>query len=51
MVLSSCVSGVLMSPTKSVCGFMCGLSFSNVCFTNVGAFVFGAWMFRFEIQV
>ena len=42
MVLSSGERGVLMSPTVSVCGFMCGLSFSNISFINVGAFVFGA---------
>ena len=40
--MSSGESGVLMSPTISVCDFMHGLSFCNVSFTNVGAFIFGA---------
>ena len=35
-------SGVLKSPTISVWGLMCNLSFSNVSFTYVDALVFGA---------
>ena len=34
--------GVLKSPTISVCGLMAALSFSNVSFTYVGAFILGA---------
>ena len=34
--------GVLKSPTISVCGLMCYLSFSNASFTYVGALVLGA---------
>ena len=48
-VLSFCVvnvsigeNGVLKSPTISVWGLMCDLSFSNVSFTYVGALVFEA---------
>ena len=41
VILSSGESGVLKSPTIRVCGFVCDLSFSNVSFTNVDAFVFG----------
>ena len=40
--LSSGESGVLKSPTISVCGFMYDLNFINVSFTNVDAFVFVA---------
>ena len=35
-------SGVLKSPTISVWGLMCNLSFSNVSLTYVGALVLGA---------
>ena len=35
-------SEVLKSPTISVWGLMCDLSFSNVSFTYVGALVFEA---------
>ena len=42
--------GVLKSPTINVWGSMCDLSFSNVSFTNVGALVFGVYMFRVEIE-
>ena len=41
-------SGVLKSPTISVWGLMCDLSFSNVSFTYVGALVVGSEMFRIE---
>ena len=34
-------SGILKSPTISVWGLMCGLSFSNISFAYVGALVFG----------
>ncbi|KAL6083446.1 hypothetical protein STEG23_025711 [Scotinomys teguina] len=37
--LSIVESGVLKSPTTSVWGLMCYLSFSNVSFTNVGIFL------------
>jgi hypothetical protein len=30
-----------MCSTINVCGSICGLSFSNVSFMNVGAFAFG----------
>ena len=33
--------GVLKSPTISVWGLICDLSFSNVSFTYVGALLFG----------
>lgn len=41
-------SRVLKSPTINVWGLICGLSFSNVSFTNVGALAFGAYMFNIE---
>ena len=42
-------TGMLKSPTISVWGLMCNLSFSKVSsFTYVGAFVLGAEMFRIE---
>lgn len=41
-VLSIGESGLLKFPTISVWSLMCGLSYSNVSFTNVGAPVFGA---------
>ena len=34
--------GVLKSPTISVCGLMAALTFSNVSFTYVVAFILGA---------
>ena len=40
--LSSGESRLLKSPTISVWGLMCDLSFSNVCFTNVGTLEFEA---------
>ena len=36
VVLSSGERGVLKSITVSVCGFICGLSFSNVSFYKCG---------------
>ena len=40
--LSSSESGVLKSPTISVWGLQCDLSFSSVSFTYEGALIFGA---------
>ena len=40
--LSIVESGVLKSPTISVWGLVCDLSFNNVSFTYVGALVLGA---------
>ena len=37
-------SGVFKSPTISVWGLMCHVSFSNVCFTLEGALVFGTYV-------
>jgi len=40
--LSIAGSGVLKSPTITVCGAMYALSFSKVSFMNVGTLAFGA---------
>lgn len=44
--LSTGESGLLQSPTINVLGSMCDLHFNNVSFTNVGALVFAAYVFR-----
>jgi hypothetical protein len=41
-------SGVLRTSTITVWGSLCVLSFSKVCFMNVGTLEFGAEMFRIE---
>ena len=41
-------SGVLRSPTIIVWGAMYFLIFSRVSFMNMGAFVFGAYMLKFD---
>ena len=39
--LSVSNGGVLNCPKINVWGLMCGLSFSNISFTNMGTLVFG----------
>ena len=43
-------SGALISATINVQCSICGLSFSNVSFMNVGALAFGAQMVRIELS-
>ena len=45
-----CEIGVWKSPTINLWGSMCDLSFSNASFTNVGAIVFVAYIFRIGLS-